>query len=403
VIHVPGSKSITNRALVAAGLATGPSVLRGALVADDTMAMVEGWRRLGAVVDVDGDVMRVTGTGGRLRPGPVALDARQAGTVARFLLPVVALGHGPYTIDGDPQLRRRPMGPGIEAVRRLGAEVRGEALPVTVVAPPAAWADRVPVPGDVSSQFLSGLLLVGPMLPHGLTVEVTSPLVSRPYVALTAAVMRAFGAPVEGTRVEPGGYVATEFAVEPDASAASYLFAAAVITGRPVAVAGLSTASLQGDVAFVRLLADMGARVSEGGGGIEVAPGERLAGIDVDMADLSDTAPTLAVVAALADSPTRVRGIGFIRAKETDRIGAVVRELRRCGVDAGEEPDGFVVRPGGSGGGLRPATVVTDGDHRMAMAFSLLSLVEPGITVDDPGCVAKTFPGWFAVLDGLRR
>jgi len=404
-VTLPGSKSITNRALVCAALADGTSVLRGVLHADDTVAMVEALRTLGVRVEGTGHA-ELTVTGPPSRPGTV--DARQSGTTARFLLPLLALLDGVSALDGDPQLRDRPMGPTFDALRAVGARVEERGgdgrLPVTVAGPLRGAA--LELPGDVSSQFLSGVLLAGPATRDGLQVGLTTELVSRPYVDMTVAVMAAFGARVdheagggrETWHAAPGGYRPTTYAIEPDASAASYAFAAAVLTGGRVTVPGLSRAALQGDVAFADVLARMGADVRWDDDAVTVAAGERLVGIDVDMEPISDTVPTLAAVAACADGPTTIRGVGFIRAKETDRIAAPVAELRRCGIDAEETDDGMVVRPGP----LRPATFDTYRDHRMAMAFGLLGLVAPGMAVRDPGCVAKTFPGYWDLLDDLR-
>jgi 3-phosphoshikimate 1-carboxyvinyltransferase len=451
-VRVPGSKSLTNRALVCAALARGRSVLERALFADDTEAMVDGLRRLGIDVDADAEGERITiegcagavpgapagsvagrgtaaaadiGGSGTSGSGPgtlrVGLDARLSGTTARFLLPVAALAPVPVRVDGAPSLRARPMADGIAALRALGSEVveagRPGHLPVTVHGGPArsgAGAGgartpaRVTVAGDASSQFLSGLLLAAPAWPGGLELAVEGPLVSRPYVDMTVAVMRSFGAGVDtvapggaaGWAVAPTGYTATRYPVEPDASAASYAFAAAAICGGRVTVEGLGRDSLQGDLAFVDVLERMGCRVERGAATTTVERVGPLAGVEVDMGDLSDTAQTLAAVAVFAETPTRVTGIGFIRAKETDRVGNVVRELRRCGIQADEEPDGFLVRPGRPRSGV---TVLTYDDHRMAMSFALLGLRTPGIRIADPGCVAKTFPAYWDVLDGLRR
>jgi 3-phosphoshikimate 1-carboxyvinyltransferase len=257
----------------------------------------------------------------------------------------------------------------------------------------------------VSSQFLSGLLLAGPRWPGGLRVRVTSALVSEPYAEMTRSVMAAFGAASERHgdtwAVPPGAYGGRHYLVEPDASAASYFFAAAAITGGRVRVEGLGPSSSQGDLGFVDLLEAMGAGVERHQGWVQVrGPGPGgLKGIDVDLAERSDVAQTLAAVAVVAAGPTTVRGIGFVRGKETDRIGAVVTELRRLGIDASEHADGFTVRPGRP----RPGRVRTYDDHRMAMSFALLGLVHPGIEIEDPGCVAKTFPGFWDALDGLRR
>lgn len=410
-VTVPGSKSLTNRALACAALAAGTSTLTGALAADDTEAMATALGALGAGIErrEAGTRLTVTGTGGRLRPGPLALDMRQSGTAARFLAPVVALGTGAYRLDGAPALRARPMGPVLAGLRTLGVGVEDHGapgfLPVTVVAPgPGRLAGgTVAVAGDESSQFLSGLLLAAPYLAGGLRVEVTTRLVSRPYVELTAGVMAAFGVEVTETPgpafvVPSGAYRATAYPVEPDASAAAYLLAAAALVGGRVTVAGLGAASRQGDARFADLLARMGARVERTATATTVVGTGRLAGLgDVDLADMPDMAPTLGVLAAFADRPTRVTGVGFIRGHETDRIAAVVTELGRLGVRAEAEPDGFVVWPGEPRGG----EVATYDDHRMAMSFALAGLRVPGVAIADPGCVAKTFPGFWSAFDGL--
>jgi 3-phosphoshikimate 1-carboxyvinyltransferase len=408
-VVLPGSKSITNRALVAAGLADGVSTLTGVLLADDTEAMIGCLPSLGIGLEVDRDAhtVLVHGRAGPLAPGPLVLDARSSGTTARFVLPVAAIGPGPYRVDGTAQLRARPMADGLAALLDAGVAVTelGEPghLPVEVE---GSWRPGRPVrvAGSVSSQFLSGLLLAAPRFGADTVVEVDGDLVSVPYVEMTLAVMAAFGAAVRrpsagAFEVAAAGYQATDYAIEPDASAASYFFAAAAITGGRVRIEGLSRSSLQGDVAFVDVLESMGAQVTWLADAIEVQGTGTLRGVTVDLRDLSDTAQTLAVVAAFAEGPTEITGIGFIRAKETDRIGAVVTELRRVGIDADETPDGMVVHPGSP----RPAVIETYGDHRMAMSFALMGLRSEGIDIADPGCVAKTFPHFFEVLDGLRE
>ena len=409
VVEVPGSKSITNRALVVAALAEGRTVLEGALASDDTDAMATALRRLGIAVTrgPGGADLVVEGTGRELPPGPAELDARLSGTTARFLLPMVALGQGRYRLDGAPQLRVRPMAPLLAALRTLGGELEeeGEAghLPVTVVAS-GLEGGSVRLPGSLSSQFASGILLSAPAMTSGLRLELEAPLVSRPYLALTVATMKAFGATVDGDVdrglvVTPGPYRSRRYPIEPDATAASYFFAAAAICGGRVRVAGLGSTSAQGDLAFVDILEQMGAGVRRSPDAVEVEVRGPIRGVDVDMSDCSDTAQTLAAVAVFASSPTRVRGIGFIRRKETDRIAAVVRELRRCGIEAEERDDGFVVHPGQP----KPARIRTYDDHRMAMSFTLVGLRAPGIEIVEPECVTKTFPGFFAVVDSLRR
>ncbi len=406
-IGVPGSKSITNRALVCAALAEGTSVLDGALFADDTEAMlgVLVALHIGLRIDVDTGRVEVDGCAGVVPSAAGPLDVRQSGTTARFVPPLVSLGQGSYEVVGHPQLLARPMGPTFDALRSLGGGVEERAgtgrLPATVRG--GVRGGALEVTGDVSSQFLSGLLLIGPCLPEGLTVRVTTPLVSRPYVELTVAVMESFGAVVETPdrstfAVAAGGYRALRYRIEPDASAASYFFAAAAICGGRVRVPGLGRRTKQGDIGFVDLLAGMGAAVHRDDQQTEVVGPSELRGIEADLTDLSDTAQTLAVTAVFAEGPTRITGVGFIRAKETDRIAAVAAELTRCGIDVVSEDDGWTITPGR----VRPATIGTYGDHRMAMSFALLGLRAPGIAIADPGCVSKTFPRFWAELDRLH-
>ncbi|MEM9134217.1 MAG: 3-phosphoshikimate 1-carboxyvinyltransferase [Actinomycetota bacterium] len=419
-ITVPGSKSHTNRALICAALAEGRSRLDGVLFADDTWAMMNSLNALGLdlATDPEGASVEVTGCGGDVPAGPAELDVVQSGTTGRFLLALLALGPGPYLIDGHPQLRARPVGPLVDAIRRLGTTVVGESLPLRVEGPRMSGG-HVVVPGNASSQFLSGLLMSAPLAATTaddgaqpasgadgapvLTIEVAGgELVSRPYVELTLATMADFGVHVglDGSRflVPSARYRATDIAIEPDASAATYFFAAAAITGGRVRITGLGTDTVQGDLGFVGLLQQMGATVSQGPDWTEVVGPQALQGIDVDMADMSDAAQTLAIVATFAETPTRVTGIGFIRHKETDRVTAVVTELQRRGIEASLDDDGFTVKPGRPQSGV----VETYDDHRMAMSFALLGLRHPGIAIADPGCVAKTFPDYFSVLDRLR-
>lgn len=411
-IEVVGSKSYTNRALVLAALSHGESLLAGALFSDDTRYMAESLRALGVPIDADEAALtlRVQGSGGHVPSERARCFVGNAGTAARFLPVVMALGHGVYELDGIPRMRERPILPLIEALTSLGVKVEALGNPGCVplrVHGGSLVGGQVTVPGNISSQYISGLMMGAPAMRDGLIIDIEGELVSRPYLEMTAQAMRDFG--VELTREGErrfriaGGqrYVGRTYRVEPDASAASYFFAAAAITGGRARVPGLGKRSLQGDRSFVRILAEMGCQVREGEDFTEVVgpPVGTLRGVTADMADLSDVAQTLAVVAPFAVSPTRVTGIGFIRRKETDRVGAVVRELNRLGVRAEEEADGFVIHPGAPS----PGEVHTYDDHRMAMSFALLGLVRPGIVILDPGCTAKTFPGYFDVLERLRR
>ena len=410
VVRPPGSKSITNRALVCAALARGTSRLEGVLIADDTEAMISCLRELGVQLRVDAAAATIDVRGVRGEP-PVEgalLDARLSGTTSRFVMPIAALGRATVVLDGAEPLRQRPMGDLIEALRSLGASI--DELGAPGMLPVQIDADhldggRLSVRGDVSSQFLSALLLAAPCMDEGLRIRVVTELVSKPYVDMTMRVMEDFGAHCSVAddgeiAVLPTGYRSSErYRVEPDASAASYFFAAAAIRGGRVRVEGLGADALQGDVAFVDVLERMGARVDRSDDAIEVTGTGELHGIEADFADISDTAQTIAAVAVHASSPTRITGIGFIRGKETDRIAAVVTELRRCGIAATEDDDGFTIVPGTP----QPAVVQTYDDHRMAMSFSLLGLRHPGISIADPGCVAKTVPDYWTRFDALRR
>jgi len=403
-VVIPGSKSITNRALPCALLANGNSTLIGILDSDDTVAMLSVIGQLGAQItyhSVDNlPAVTVAGVNNTLRSGPRALFVNMSGTTARFTPPLAARGEGEYHIDGDPQMRNRPMNTTTAALRSLGVAIDADSLPMTVTG--GLTGGKTAVPANVSSQFASGLLLAAPGTPGGLDLELTGEVVSQPYLDLTIEVMRAFGADVtqngSSYSVASTPYRASDYRIEPDASAASYFFAAAALTGGRVRIEGLGPSALQGDVKFVDVLELMGAQVTRYANAIEVQGTGTLRGVDVDMRHISDTAQTLAAIAPFAEGPTRVTGIGFIRNKETDRIAAVVNELQRLGVDAVEEDDGFAITPGP----VTPGAVRTYDDHRMAMSFALIGLMSPGIEIEDPGCVSKTFPTYWDVLDGLR-
>jgi len=418
-VRVPGSKSVSNRALVCAALAAGRSVLADVAPGDDTEAMIDCLAALGAGIErtragtdpgAPAPDLVLRGTAGELVPGPAVLPARLAGTTSRFVTAVATLGAGPYTIDGSAPLRARPMSELHDALVDLGATLepveRWGHLPVTVRGPLRAAREPGPavvrLRGDVSSQFLTALMLIGPHLGGGLRIEVPTELVSRSYLGITAAVMSAFG--VDGVEVgervvavPPGRYAGSTYAVEPDASSAGYPLAAAAIAGGTVHVPGLTPASSQGDARFIEVLGDMGCDVVATAAGTSVTRHGPLRGVDVDMVDMSDLVPTLAVIAPFAHTPTRIRGVGFIRHKESDRIGDLCAELRRAGIRADEHDDGLAVRPGPP----HAARFETHHDHRLAMSLSLLGLVVDGVEVVDPSVVSKSWPGWWDVLDDL--
>ncbi|MEW2412411.1 3-phosphoshikimate 1-carboxyvinyltransferase [Streptomyces sp. NPDC046866] len=412
--RIPGSKSITNRALLLAAAADGVSLLRAPLVSEDTVAFREALAGLGVHVetvagagDAGGEVWKVTGAG-RPPAGPGTVWCEDAGTAARFLPPFAAAGRGEFAFDGTDQLRARPLRPLAEALGRLGARARVTepvgGLPLTLTADGLAGGELT-VDASLSSQYLTGLLMAGPLMRRPLTVRGEG-LVSRPYITMTQQLMRHFGAYVDefggAIQVLPGGYAAAELDVEPDASTASYFFAAAAVTGATVTVPGLGRSSVQGDLGFVEVLRRAGAHVEIGDHcttvtGAPSAEGLLRGGFAVDMGDISDTFMTLAAIAPLADAPVTVHGIGHARLKESDRIAAVEENLRALGIRTASGPDRITVHPG------RPtaARIACRRDHRIAMAFSVLGLRVPGITLDDPSCVGKTFPGFHAELGRL--
>ena len=407
VIHVPGSKSVANRALVCAALAEGESVLRDVPDGDDTEAMLDCLRVLGLEVERADGTVTIDGGVRRFRRGPLTLPTRLAGTTSRFITAVAALGPGPYTIDGLPPLRRRPMAPLHDALVSMGVHVRqGEEwghLPVTIEGPVDITLDEVSLRGDVSSQYLTALMLIAPYFPNGLRFVLTTPLVSRPYIRITAAVMAEFGVPgVElGDRiisVPPGRYAARNYTIEPDASSASYPLAAAAICGGTVRVPGLTDRSIQGDATFCHVLARMGCAVLQDHTGTTVTRSGSLRGIEIDMVDLSDLVPTLAAVAPFASGVTDIHGVGFIRNKESDRLTDLCAELRRAGIDAVDNPDGLVVRQSVP----HTATLGTHHDHRLAMSFALVGLGASGIIVEDPDVVSKSWPDFWAMIESLR-
>ena len=431
-IRVPGSKSITNRALILAALSVSrerETVLQGALESEDTEVMIRSLRWLGYSVLVQWPVIdyRVDTVGYvPAVPWPVAyvrvakevshkripavsadLSVANSGTSMRFLAALVALGKGRYRLDGVPRMRERPIADLLEALTQLGVHAvseNGNGCPPVVIEANGLRGGPVRIKGETSSQFLSGLLMVAPFAQGDVTIDVDGPLVSVPYVAMTVAMMRHFGLTVEqdgrGRFHIPAPQQPTpldRYAIEPDASAASYFFGAAAITGGSITVVGWPAKSLQGDVRFVDVLQQMGCRVERNGDAIAVHGGP-LHGIDVDMNDISDTVMTLAAVACFAEGSTTIRNVGHIRHKETDRLAALATELRRIGAIVEERPDGLTITPGP----LHGAIVQTYNDHRMAMSLALVGLKVPGIVIDNPACVAKTYPRFFDDLERLR-
>ncbi|MBI2942428.1 MAG: 3-phosphoshikimate 1-carboxyvinyltransferase [Chloroflexi bacterium] len=405
VVTLPGSKSYTNRALVVAALANGATTIRSALFSEDTFHMADSLRRLGIAVHEDpaAETFVVEGRGGVIPAHQVELFVGNSGTTARFLLGLLTLGQGRYLLDGVPRMRERPIQPLLDALVQLGgdaASVNGTGCPPVHVAANGLLGGVATMAGNQSSQYFSALLLVGAYARRGVDVEVVGDLVSKPYIDMTAATLRAFGVAMENDgyrrfRVAAGQrYVARDYAVEPDASAACYFLAAAAILGGRVRLAHLGADSVQGDARFADVLEAMGCAVVRSADSLEVRGTGALAGVDVDLGAMSDQVPTLAAIAPFATSPVTIRNVAHVRLKETDRLAAVATELRRLGVRVDEQPDGLVIFPSA----LRPARVETYDDHRMAMSFALIGLRVPGVEIANPACVAKTFPDYFERL-----
>lgn len=410
VVSLPGSKSYTNRALLIAALAFEDSEIQRALFSDDTEYMIGALRQLGVSVEAwpERELIRVRGTGGLVSSSAADLFVGNSGTTSRFLTAYVALGTGRFRIDGVARMRERPIGPLLSALRQLGVKATSERdndCPPVVIESRGIDGGPVEIPGDLSSQYVSALMMVAPCTPRGIHLTIRGTLVSQPYVDLTLSVMAAFGATARNDdyrRIEVPGdqpYHGRVYQVEPDASAASYFLAAAAVTGGRVRIEALGRASAQGDVRLAGILERMGCQLEWGDEFVELRGPHQLTGIDVDMSDLSDVAQTLAAIAPFASGPVRIRGVGFIRRKETDRIAAVTTELKRLGANVVEQDDGWEIRPSV----LEPTVVQTYDDHRMAMSFAVTGLRVSGLRIANPRCVAKTFPAFFERFDQLTK
>ena len=408
-VSVPGSKSITNRALLLAAMAHGRSLIESVLISDDTRLMTAALSTLGFAVEVDEAARRITveGRRGEILEPTANLDAGGAGTAMRFLAGFVTLGHGRYRLDGNVRMRERPIGALTDAMRALGVEVASElgngCPPIVIDMSASAFAGgAVAIDASLSSQFVSALLMPSPLWRDGLMLTTTGDA-ARPFIEMTLRLMELWGASssVAGDVITvPGGqrYRAMNFTVEPDATAASYFAAAAALIGGIVTIPGIPKTSVQGDARFLEILEQMGARVTWHGDAVEIIGTGQLRGVDVAMNAMPDVVPTLAAIAPFADSPTRIRAVGFIRHHESDRIVALATELRRLGAAVQEFDDGLEIAPSA----LHAAAIETYDDHRIAMAFAVVGLKMAGVRIRNPGCVAKTYPEFFGDLERLR-
>jgi 3-phosphoshikimate 1-carboxyvinyltransferase len=400
-VAVPGSKSVTNRALLLAALSGGAASVSGAPATRDTALMVGALRSLGVTVTVDGEHVSFAPHDGLRGGGTV--DCGLAGTVMRFVPPAAALAAGPVAFDGDEHARTRPMGTVLDALRALGARIDGSALPFTLYGDGGLPGGGVVIDASASSQFVSGLLLSAARYDKGVTVHHDGrPVPSLPHIEMTVDMLRTAGVDVDDSepdtwRVAPGPIRARDWVVEPDLSNAAVFLAAAAVTGGRVTVAGWPAGSTQPGVEILSVLAQAGCTVEAVDDGMTVTGPDCLAGVDVDLHDASELTPTVAAVAALATSPSRIRGVAHIRGHETDRLAALVAEITALGGDAHETPDGLEIRPAELHGGPWKAYA----DHRMATAGALIGLVVPGVEIDDIACTDKTipdFPGRWADL-----
>ncbi|MCB9229202.1 MAG: 3-phosphoshikimate 1-carboxyvinyltransferase [Deltaproteobacteria bacterium] len=403
-ICLPGSKSLTNRALLIAALARGNSKLRGVLLADDTQHMKNSLTHLGILFRQQKDTLEVTGRGGHLQPYSAPLYTGNAGTVARFLTVALNLGEGHYILDGDAEMKLRPIRDLTETLTANGCDIHhlqtNNSLPLKITARGFPGGD-LHISGKNSSQYISALMMAAPFAHKPVTIRIKGPPVSSSYIHMTRQIMTEFGAICHHDsenilHIARGGYQGRSYDIEGDASSASYLFAAAAITGGEANVRGLSSGSSQGDLGFLQLLQQMGCDIEHKGNTMCVrGKGSRLNAIQVDMNSMSDIVPTLAVTALFARGTTVIRNVANMRIKECDRITAIVTELRKTGASVEEFEDGLAVTGEQS---LGPALLETWKDHRMAMALSLIGLRIPGIRLTNPGCVSKTFPEFFEML-----
>jgi 3-phosphoshikimate 1-carboxyvinyltransferase len=402
-LQVPGSKSLTQRALVAAALAEGESCIRGALIAEDTRHLMAGLQQLGAHIEPVASGIKVTGTGGAIAGRGREIFLGNNGTALRFLTALVCLGRGSYILTGESRLRERPVGPLVEALQEMGVEItcRNNCPPVAVSAN-GLKGGRISLSNIESSQYVSALLLCGPYTAKGIELSLTGNIVSAPYIDLTVGVMKDFGAKIMQTGRHFYGvgtqsiYTGHNYDVEGDASSASYFFLAAALLKRPVRVYGIKLDSIQGDIGLLAILEKLGCRIAGGKTWVEVSATDDLVSGDMtfDMGNMPDMVPTVGVLAAYRAGRTTITNVAHLRIKESNRLAAMAAELGRIGIAASESPDGLII----DGGTPRAADIETYNDHRIAMSFAVAGLVTPGIQIADKKCVDKSFPDFWREL-----
>ncbi|MBD3188955.1 3-phosphoshikimate 1-carboxyvinyltransferase [Candidatus Bathyarchaeota archaeon] len=403
-LQLPGSKSITNRALITAALAGDESKLSNVLFSDDTRYMMEALNQLGikVVKFPRSHEVKIHGSGGNLDCPNRRIYVGNSGTCMRFLTSVACLGNGTYLLDGDERMRERPIQDLIDGLQSIGVSlhsVQGNGCPPVRIHASGLPGGEIEMRGTTSSQYFSSIMLAAPLARERIVLKVIGDLVSRPYVAMTASIMAQFGArahfPEKQTiRVDPGSYISKDYAIESDFSAASYFMAAAACTSSKITLTHLPKDSIQGDSVFIDIIRKMGSKVFQAEDGIEITGTEVLHPVDVDLYDCSDLLPTIAVLALFAEGKTRIRNVENVRVKETDRLNALNVEIKKLGGNVVEFRDGLEIigkKPSEYNGAL----IHTYNDHRMAMAFSVAGLLVPGIRIANPSCTAKTYPKFF--------
>lgn len=410
-VRIPGSKSITHRAIIAASLARGESLVRGFLECEDTLYTINALREIGAQITIEGVDLKVEGRGGKFGPSSIRkkIYLGNSGTSFRLLLSVVALGRGDFLMTGTQRMLSRPVGPLVAALNRLGAEascVKQDGFPPVLIRANGIRGGKILMEGDQSSQYLSSLLLSGPYADTDIEIEVRGKLVSRPYVDITINVMKQFGIRVErehydSFKISSGQkYRAGEFTIQGDASSASYFWAAAAVTGGKITTENIYPhATRQGDIRFLEVLGEMGCSIEKGSDRVAVHGGN-LSGIEVDMGDLPDMVPTLAAVALFARGKTIIRNVPHLRHKESDRLQALTTEWSRIGGRIEELPDGLIIHGGAP---LSGTVVFTHDDHRLAMSLAVVGLRVPDLEVRDQHCVNKSFPAFWALWNSMRE
>lgn len=406
-VAVPGSKSYTHRMLIATTLADGVSAVKNALISEDTLLTIQALRQMGAKIAVDNTDVGVEGTGGRLAPCNTPIDLGNSGTSMRLLTGVAALGRTPYTLTGNARLQERPMQDLLVALRQMEVQaqsLKGNGCPPVEVCGAPINAKQVRINCQNSSQYLSALLLMAPLTPEGIDIEVVGGPVSKPYIDMTVALMQSFAIALDRRGYQqffiPGGqsYRAGQYVVEADCSQAAYFWSAAAIGGMQIKVTGVNSATFQGDVHFVDLLEQMGCGVLRESDGIAVTGGP-LKAIEADLADMPDQVPTLAVVAAFSRGTTVIKNVAHLKSKESDRLSATVTELNKMGIEASSTANTLIVK----GGKPQGALIETYNDHRIAMSFAIAGLNTPGVCIRNENCVEKSFPAFWQVFEGLYQ